>query len=176
MSSPKTREGTSVSCAGLYSMISNDKTNTVIFKRFCASVLCVSFLLTVHVPQQWTWQIFETTLCWSSRWGALSQGGWSTSPTRSTSWSRWSRPSSRDNGGGGLSRWGRLRCVTGEMLSPARRTHLSSLFKQVIHNWTIPLHGERSDQILLTKTFEMLSRYSEHHCVDLNMWTWTCLL
>ncbi|XP_074492875.1 P protein [Sebastes fasciatus] len=29
--------------------------------------------------------------------------------------------------------------------------------QQVIHNWTIPLHGERSDQILLTKTFEMLS-------------------
>uniref|UniRef100_A0A671VN62 OCA2 melanosomal transmembrane protein n=1 Tax=Sparus aurata TaxID=8175 RepID=A0A671VN62_SPAAU len=30
----------------------------------------------------------------------------------------------------------------------------------VIHNWTIPLHSERSDQILMTKTFEMLSRYS----------------
>ncbi|XP_027145699.1 P protein [Larimichthys crocea] len=29
--------------------------------------------------------------------------------------------------------------------------------QQVIHNWTIPLHGERSDQILMTKTFEMLS-------------------
>ncbi|XP_070688609.1 P protein [Pempheris klunzingeri] len=29
--------------------------------------------------------------------------------------------------------------------------------QQVIHNWTIPVHGERSDQILLTKTFEMLS-------------------
>uniref|UniRef100_A0A3B5B8V4 P protein-like n=1 Tax=Stegastes partitus TaxID=144197 RepID=A0A3B5B8V4_9TELE len=29
--------------------------------------------------------------------------------------------------------------------------------QQVIHNWTIPLHAERSDQILLTKTFEMLS-------------------
>ncbi|XP_073333084.1 P protein isoform X2 [Pagrus major] len=29
--------------------------------------------------------------------------------------------------------------------------------QQVIHNWTIPLHSERSDQILLTKTFEMLS-------------------
>ncbi|XP_071369028.1 P protein [Centroberyx affinis] len=28
--------------------------------------------------------------------------------------------------------------------------------QQVIHNWTIPLHGERSDQILITKTFEML--------------------
>uniref|UniRef100_A0A4W6DU08 OCA2 melanosomal transmembrane protein n=1 Tax=Lates calcarifer TaxID=8187 RepID=A0A4W6DU08_LATCA len=27
--------------------------------------------------------------------------------------------------------------------------------QQVIHNWTIPLHGERSDQILLTKTFEI---------------------
>ncbi|XP_062280455.1 P protein isoform X3 [Scomber scombrus] len=29
--------------------------------------------------------------------------------------------------------------------------------QQVVHNWTIPLHNERSDQILLTKTFEMLS-------------------
>ncbi|XP_023269032.1 P protein [Seriola lalandi dorsalis] len=29
--------------------------------------------------------------------------------------------------------------------------------QQVIHNWTIPLHGERSDQILMTKTFEMVS-------------------
>ncbi|XP_022607215.1 P protein isoform X1 [Seriola dumerili] len=29
--------------------------------------------------------------------------------------------------------------------------------QQVIHNWTIPLHGERSDQILVTKTFEMVS-------------------
>ncbi|XP_040896581.1 P protein [Toxotes jaculatrix] len=29
--------------------------------------------------------------------------------------------------------------------------------QQVIHNWTIPLHSERSDQILMTKTFEMLS-------------------
>ncbi|KAM9358569.1 P protein [Symphorus nematophorus] len=29
--------------------------------------------------------------------------------------------------------------------------------QQVIHNWTIPLNGERSDQMLLTKTFEMLS-------------------
>uniref|UniRef100_A0A671VPV5 OCA2 melanosomal transmembrane protein n=1 Tax=Sparus aurata TaxID=8175 RepID=A0A671VPV5_SPAAU len=28
--------------------------------------------------------------------------------------------------------------------------------QQVIHNWTIPLHSERSDQILMTKTFEML--------------------
>ncbi|XP_061635866.1 P protein isoform X4 [Phyllopteryx taeniolatus] len=28
---------------------------------------------------------------------------------------------------------------------------------QVLYNWTIPLHGERSDQLLLTKTFEMLS-------------------
>ncbi|CAJ1059857.1 P protein [Xyrichtys novacula] len=27
----------------------------------------------------------------------------------------------------------------------------------VLHNWTIPLHSERSDQILLTKTFAMLS-------------------
>lgn len=38
-------------------------------------------------------------------------------------------------------------------------THLSS--EQVIHNWTVPLHSERSDQILVTKTFEMVSRYSE---------------
>ncbi|XP_026161005.1 P protein [Mastacembelus armatus] len=29
--------------------------------------------------------------------------------------------------------------------------------QQVIHNWTVPLHSERSDQILVTKTFEMLS-------------------
>uniref|UniRef100_A0A672GQQ0 Oculocutaneous albinism II n=1 Tax=Salarias fasciatus TaxID=181472 RepID=A0A672GQQ0_SALFA len=29
--------------------------------------------------------------------------------------------------------------------------------QQVIHNWTIPLNAERSDQIQLTKTFEMLS-------------------
>uniref|UniRef100_A0A8D3BE28 OCA2 melanosomal transmembrane protein n=1 Tax=Scophthalmus maximus TaxID=52904 RepID=A0A8D3BE28_SCOMX len=29
--------------------------------------------------------------------------------------------------------------------------------QQVIHNWTIPVHGERSDQMLVTKTFEMLS-------------------
>ncbi|KAI3369046.1 hypothetical protein L3Q82_026013, partial [Scortum barcoo] len=29
--------------------------------------------------------------------------------------------------------------------------------QQVIYNWTIPLHGERSEQILVTKTFEMLS-------------------
>ncbi|KAG8003497.1 P protein, partial [Nibea albiflora] len=29
--------------------------------------------------------------------------------------------------------------------------------QEVIHNWTIPLHAERSDQILMTKTFEMLS-------------------
>ncbi|XP_037326619.1 P protein [Pungitius pungitius] len=29
--------------------------------------------------------------------------------------------------------------------------------QQVIYNWSIPLHAERSDQILLTKTFEMLS-------------------
>uniref|UniRef100_A0A8C4H7V0 Oculocutaneous albinism II n=1 Tax=Dicentrarchus labrax TaxID=13489 RepID=A0A8C4H7V0_DICLA len=27
--------------------------------------------------------------------------------------------------------------------------------QQVIHNWTIPLHSERSDQILVTKTFEI---------------------
>uniref|UniRef100_A0A3Q3JY01 Citrate transporter-like domain-containing protein n=1 Tax=Monopterus albus TaxID=43700 RepID=A0A3Q3JY01_MONAL len=29
--------------------------------------------------------------------------------------------------------------------------------QQVLYNWTIPLHSKRSDQILLTKTFEMLS-------------------
>nr|XP_019936063.1 PREDICTED: P protein [Paralichthys olivaceus] len=29
--------------------------------------------------------------------------------------------------------------------------------QQVIHNWTIPVHSERSDQMLVTKTFEMLS-------------------
>ncbi|XP_034073057.1 P protein [Gymnodraco acuticeps] len=29
--------------------------------------------------------------------------------------------------------------------------------QQVIHNWTIPLHSDRSDQILLTKTFEIIS-------------------
>ncbi|KAM6962889.1 P protein [Aplochiton taeniatus] len=29
--------------------------------------------------------------------------------------------------------------------------------QQVIHNWTIPLHSERSDQILTTQTFEMIS-------------------
>ncbi|XP_029285382.1 P protein [Cottoperca gobio] len=29
--------------------------------------------------------------------------------------------------------------------------------QQVIYNWTIPLHREQSDQIVLTKTFEMLS-------------------
>ncbi|KAM7410483.1 hypothetical protein PAMA_001767 [Pampus argenteus] len=29
--------------------------------------------------------------------------------------------------------------------------------QQVIHNWTIPLHSKRSDQILVTETFEMLS-------------------
>ncbi|XP_034036519.1 P protein [Thalassophryne amazonica] len=28
--------------------------------------------------------------------------------------------------------------------------------QQVTHNWTIPLNGEQSDQMLLTKTFEML--------------------
>uniref|UniRef100_A0A8D3CID6 OCA2 melanosomal transmembrane protein n=1 Tax=Scophthalmus maximus TaxID=52904 RepID=A0A8D3CID6_SCOMX len=27
--------------------------------------------------------------------------------------------------------------------------------QQVIHNWTIPVHGERSDQMLVTKTFEI---------------------
>lgn len=127
------------------------------------------FLLTVHIWQRWTWQISEITLSWSSRWGGLSRGGWLTSPIRSTSWSRWSRPSRRASGGGGLSRWGRLCCDTCEMLGRGLSTHLSSLYEQVIHNWTIPLHGERSDQILLTKTFEMLSRYSGHHTVDLNV-------
>ncbi|XP_075901657.1 P protein [Nelusetta ayraudi] len=29
--------------------------------------------------------------------------------------------------------------------------------QQVIHNWTIPLHSERSNQVLVTKTFEMIS-------------------
>ncbi|XP_061681550.1 P protein isoform X2 [Syngnathoides biaculeatus] len=29
--------------------------------------------------------------------------------------------------------------------------------QQVLYNWTIPLHRERNDQLLLTKTFEMLS-------------------
>ena len=67
------------------------------------------FILTTRVPQQWTWQISGTTLCWSSRWGGLSQEGWSTSPAKSTSWSRWSRPSSRDNEGGELSRY--VRCL-----------------------------------------------------------------
>uniref|UniRef100_H3CZ81 OCA2 melanosomal transmembrane protein n=1 Tax=Tetraodon nigroviridis TaxID=99883 RepID=H3CZ81_TETNG len=28
--------------------------------------------------------------------------------------------------------------------------------QQVIHNWTVPLHAERSDQILVTRTFEMV--------------------
>lgn len=48
---------------------------------------------------------------------------------------------------------------------------LLSLVGQVIHNWTIPLHGERSDQILLTRTFEMLSRCSERRCVECRMFT-----
>ncbi|KAM6921070.1 P protein [Xenentodon cancila] len=29
--------------------------------------------------------------------------------------------------------------------------------QQVTYNWTIPLHAERSDQVMLTKTFEMIS-------------------
>uniref|UniRef100_A0A8C7K2H2 OCA2 melanosomal transmembrane protein n=1 Tax=Oncorhynchus kisutch TaxID=8019 RepID=A0A8C7K2H2_ONCKI len=29
--------------------------------------------------------------------------------------------------------------------------------RRVIYNWTIPLHSERSDQVITTKTFEMLS-------------------
>lgn len=35
--------------------------------------------------------------------------------------------------------------------------------EQVIHNWTVPLHGERSNQMLLTRTFEMISRYTDAH-------------
>lgn len=69
---------------------------------------CPRFFLDVRVPQQWTWQILETTLCWSFRWEGLSLEEWSTSPIRSTYWSRWSRRSRREKGGGGLSRWGHL--------------------------------------------------------------------
>ncbi|XP_058494427.1 P protein [Solea solea] len=39
-----------------------------------------------------------------------------------------------------------------EQAGPRRRRT-----QQVIHNWTIPVNSERSDQMLLTKTFEMLS-------------------
>ncbi|CAL8255671.1 unnamed protein product [Merluccius merluccius] len=39
-----------------------------------------------------------------------------------------------------------------EEVGPRRRRG-----QQVIHNWTIPLHSERDDQVLMTKTFEMLS-------------------
>lgn len=54
-----------------------------------------------------------------------------------------------------------LRCIICEVLVWQKQTHLSSVIcEQVMHNWTIPLHSERSDQILLTKTFAMLSRYS----------------
>lgn len=43
--------------------------------------------------------------------------------------------------------------------------------QQVIHNWTIPLHSERNDQMMLTKTFEMLSRYWQQDTVlPLNYW------
>ena len=41
---------------------------------------------------------------------------------------------------------------------------LSFVPDQVIHNWTIPLHSERNEQVLMTKTFEMLSRYQ--HPID----------
>ncbi|XP_072539159.1 P protein [Salminus brasiliensis] len=30
-------------------------------------------------------------------------------------------------------------------------------FQQILHNWTIPLHSKRNDQILTTRTFEMLT-------------------
>ncbi|CAL8393888.1 unnamed protein product [Boreogadus saida] len=39
-----------------------------------------------------------------------------------------------------------------EEVGPRRRRG-----QQVIHNWTIPLHSERNEQVLMTKTFEMLS-------------------
>ncbi|KAM6938550.1 P protein [Lycodopsis pacificus] len=42
-----------------------------------------------------------------------------------------------------------------EQIEPSGQRRRRS--QQVIYNWTIPLHGERSDQIVLTKTFEMLS-------------------
>ncbi|KAJ8407265.1 hypothetical protein AAFF_G00278390 [Aldrovandia affinis] len=40
-----------------------------------------------------------------------------------------------------------------EEAGPRRRTRL----QQVLHNWTIPLHSQRTDQIMKTRTFEMLS-------------------
>lgn len=86
-----------------------------------------------------------------------------------------------DSAGGGGATWSILLlcCVICEVSISEKQTHLSSaVYEQVIHNWTIPLHGERSDQILLTKTFEMLSRYSQHcmtlcwfEQVDFNMHT-----
>lgn len=63
------------------------------------------FLLTRLVSQPWISPTSGTTPCWSCRWAGPSPGGWWTSPTRSTSSSRWSRRSSRDSGGGGASRW-----------------------------------------------------------------------
>ncbi|XP_075937657.1 P protein [Anarhichas minor] len=42
-----------------------------------------------------------------------------------------------------------------EQIEPSGQRRRRS--QQVIYNWTIPLHTERSDQIVLTKTFEMLS-------------------
>ncbi|KAJ3599427.1 hypothetical protein NHX12_033390 [Muraenolepis orangiensis] len=39
-----------------------------------------------------------------------------------------------------------------EEVGPRRRRG-----QQVIHNWTIPLHSKQDDQVLMTKTFEMLS-------------------
>ncbi|XP_031694166.1 P protein-like [Anarrhichthys ocellatus] len=41
-----------------------------------------------------------------------------------------------------------------EQIEPSGQRRRRS--QQVIYNWTIPLHAERSDQIVLTKTFEML--------------------
>lgn len=113
------------------------------------------------VSQRWTWQTLVTTLCWSCRWAGLSLGAWLTSTPRSTSWSRWNRRSLRASGGGELSRWGDqpLRLV-----GATETWQVNSLIvwlKQVIHNWTIPLHAQRSEQILVTRTFEMVSRYSE---------------
>ena len=58
-----------------------------------------------------------------------------------------------------------LCCIISEMLSHSSCCHVC---KQVIYNWTIPVHSERSDQMLVTKTFEMLSRYSKHW--DMLIW------
>uniref|UniRef100_A0A667Z1G1 OCA2 melanosomal transmembrane protein n=1 Tax=Myripristis murdjan TaxID=586833 RepID=A0A667Z1G1_9TELE len=43
------------------------------------------------------------------------------------------------------------------ILIQVEQTEEAGRRRRVIHNWTIPLHSERSDQILLTNTFEMLS-------------------